>query len=186
MSKTNTILLGVGTLGLGLVIYYNWDWINVNVLGNPTYGYSSSFGTETDIVVLDETQTSIVLTGKEAITQPDGGLISPNTNFDYVTGSQDSLINVQVSWVNPGTYQFFILKGNISSIDVEPAITQILEVYWNFGGENYGPYSGTTAPVITFPSTGIYPCSFSVIVGSPEEGGAASINGEYDLQVIIA
>ena len=47
-NKTTWIILGVATLGIAGVVYYNWDWIQKNLLGKATL--SKSHGTVMGLV----------------------------------------------------------------------------------------------------------------------------------------
>ena len=205
-NKTTLFIVGGLTLGVGFLIYYNWDWIQLNILGNTTK-YSDSYGTEEDVVVFDNIQEAIVETDKPVTFASDyadeieihasatqdipiqyaiSNILAPSPQYDSATGDPlDDIAAVQVRWIDPGTYQFFFLQGDLSKINSPNAIVTTLGVQYDFGNGYVGPYLPIESPIISFPSSGLYPIRVSADVGSLQDGPGANVLIEFDLQVVI-
>ena len=195
MTTTNKILLGLGVGTIGYAVYYNWAWIQRKLLGNVGYEYSNSFGTTSEILVLDGVQTEVACDGKEVIVgtanvtvegdYPSSTAITPlMPSYEYCFVTPGDIVNVQVSQVATGTYQFMPILGDLSLLEVDAPALEVLSVNWNFGngfGESLSPIY---APVSSFPTTGIYPITANFVIGS-EMGAAAAVVCKFDLQVII-
>ena len=207
-NKTTWIVLGVATLGMAGIVYYNWDWIQKNLLGK--IGLSKSHGTTMGIVELDEVQTgstntdanNIEETGTSQTNQTnyddagnafmDYSIVQANSlvfpSFDTDVQVKGSSVGVQVHKVDSGIYQFIPQQyNNFQGVDSELTLIDAINVNYKFGADvdSVGPYLMNEAPIGSFPASGIYPIEVWFGVGNSEDGVVAHFVLRFDLQVIL-
>jgi|21_taG_2_1085346.scaffolds.fasta_scaffold17934_3 hypothetical protein len=200
--NTTLIIVGVVTLGVGAVIYFNWEWINKNLLGKV--GLSKAHGTVQGIV--DEGEG--IATG--SINTDANNLIEEETsdteNFDsegnMITATLDNLvfptyeedvwvksvaIGCQIHKVDSGMYQFmFTQQAEFGFTFGDCPIIQAMKVSWKFGNTDWvGPYLPSERPVTSFPETGIYTIQMIIVVGNNTDGDCASMDMQFDMQVVL-
>ncbi len=207
-NKTTWIVLSVATLGVAGVVYYNWDWIQKNLLGKATL--SKSHGTTMGIVELDEVQTgstntdanNIEETGASQTNQTsydddgnayqDTSIVQANSlvfpSYDTDVQVKGASVGVQVHKVDSGVYQFIPQQyNNFQGMDTDLTIIDAINVNYKFGAnvDYIGPYLMNEAPIGSFPASGIYPIEVNFGVGNSEEGVVAVNILKFDLQVIL-
>lgn len=207
-NKTTWIVLGVATLGVAGLVYYNWDWIQKNLLGKAIL--SKSHGTTMGIVELDEVQTGSTNTDANNIEEvgasqtnqtsvdadgnyfQDTSIVQSNSLVfpDYQTDVRvmGASLSVQVHKVDSGIYQFIPQQiGNFQEVDTDLTLIDAINVNYKFGAnvDSVGPYLLNEAPIGSFPASGIYPTEVWFGVGNSEEGVLAYFVFKFDLQVIL-
>ena len=207
-NKTTWIVLSVATLGIAGVVYYNWEWIQKNLLGKTTL--SKSHGTTMGIVELDSVQTGSTNTDandlEEAGTSQtnqtnidedgnyflDTSIVQANSlifpSFQTDVQVKGTHVGVQVHKVDSGIYQFIPQQyTNFQGMDTDLTIIDAINVYYKFGANvgEVGPYLMMEAPIGSFPASGIYPIEVNFGIGNVEEGVVAMMILKFDLQVIL-
>lgn len=207
-NKTTWIVLSVATLGIAGVVYYNWDWIQKNLLGKTTL--SKSHGTVMGLVELDSVQTGSTDTDANEL-EVAGTSQTNQTNIDedgnyfldstivqtnslifpsYETDVQvkGTHVGVQVHKVDSGVYQFIPQQyTNFQGLNTDLTIIDAINVSYKFGAnvDTIGPYLLNEAPIGSFPASGIYPIEVNFGIGNSEEGAVAIMKIKFDLQVIL-
>ena len=206
-NKTTLIVLGVATLGIGAVVYYNWAWIEKNLMGKIPL--SDSHGTVMGVIELDGVQQGTIQTdadnieveignGSNTYVEDDDGELTLDTtvvtvnNLVFPTFETDvqvasTNLAVQIHKVSPGMYQFVPMQiGDFAGIQTDLTVIDALSVGYKFGlQDSVGPYLLSEAPIASFPETGIYTIHVSFQIGSVEEGVQIGITMSFDMQVIL-
>ena len=207
-NKTTWIVLGVATLGVAGLVYYNWEWIQKNLLGKAIL--SKSHGTVMGLVQGGEVQTGSTNTDANNIEETGGSQTNQtsydddgNPYMDYSIVQINSLVfpsydtdvrvmgasvSVQVHKVDSGIYQFIPQQHDtFQGINNDLTIIDAINVNYKFGADvdSVGPYLMNEFPIGSFPASGIYPIEVLFGLGNSEEGVVASLNLKFDLQVIL-
>ena len=207
-NKTTWIVLSVATLGIAGVVYYNWDWIQKNLLGKTTL--SKSHGTVMGLVELDSVQTGSTDTDANELEEVppsqtnqvnideegnyflDTTIVTFNTlvfpSYETDVQVKGAHVGVQVHQVDSGVYQFIPQQyTNFQGMDTDLTIIDAINVNYKFGAnvDTIGPYLLNEAPIGTFPASGVYPIEVYFGIGNSEEGVVAQMRLLFDLQVIL-
>lgn len=209
--NTTLIIVGVVTLGVGAVVYYNWEWIQKNLLGKV--GLSKAHGTVQGIIEQGEgiAMGSVNTDADELVEEA----ASSTPNFDedgnMITAELDNLVfpsyeedvwvktswtGVQIHKVDSGTYQFVFTQQGVPDFSIDCSnqggsdtvpITSVANIRWKFGNTEYvGPYQPSERPVASFPETGIYEITVSFDIGNDTDGYECGFSTmKFDMQVVL-